>query len=178
VTLFAFPEPPPVVRQVLNTLTILRIGTPAEIEALGDTGDLPRPWLPGSLPAEFQRPVWRWCDDVATWLNSQLAWRPLRLIPGCWPKHPHLVHELPLLACLRGLAERDNAPDRLEEWHRQTLPQFFERLTLALGESTCSSGSHQDWPAASRHHVYCTEKAVAERRDLFELLEYNEKEKP
>lgn len=164
-----FPAPPLVIQQVLNTLATLRGGDKAAIEVLGDTTNLCRPWIVSSVPVEFRQPLWRWCDEVAGWLNRGYAWRPVNLIPACWPRHPHLAHELPVLACLRAVAQDDTSPGLLEDWHRQALPMFFERLAVRLGESTCRTGPHQDWPAASRYAAYTSDNAVAERRELFHL---------
>ena len=164
-----FPAPPSVLQQVLNTLATLRGGDKAAIEQVGDATALCRPWIVSTVPAEFRGDLWGWCDEVAGWLNSGYAWRPVNLIPACWPRHPHLAHELPVLACLRAAAEGATGPELLEDWHRQSLPKFFERLAVRLGESTCRTGQHQDWPAASRYAAYTSDEAVADRRELFHL---------
>lgn len=164
-----FPPPPPVIRHVLHTLATLRSGDKDAIDKVGSTAGLWRPWIASSVPAEFREKLWLWCDDVAGWLNGGYAWRPINLIPSCWPRHPHLAQELPVLACLRTFAEDATGPELLEDWHRQALPTFFERLTVRLGESTCRTGQHQDWPAASRYAAYTSKEAIAERRELFHL---------
>jgi len=84
--------------------------------------------------------------------------------PPCWPKHPHIAHELPPLALLRWTAETATTPDALEEWHRYALPTFTDRLAQRLGEGTCRTGKHQDWPAEPRYLAY-TEPAAAKARD-------------
>jgi hypothetical protein len=164
-----FPAPPAVIQQVLNTLATLRGGDKEKIEKLGDTAALCRPWIVSTVPAEFREKLWLWCDEVAAWLNSSYAWRPVNLIPACWPLHPHLAHELPVLACLRATAQDDHGPELLEDWHRHALPKFFERLAVRLGESSCGTGRHQDWPAASRYAAYTSDEAAADRRELFHL---------
>lgn len=164
-----FPAPPAVIQQVLNTLTTLRGGDKAAIAELGDTTGLCRPWIVSTVPAEFRQELWLWCDQVASWLNGGYVWRPVNLIPACWPRHPHLAHELPVLACLRAAAEDANGPELLEDWHRQALPTFFERLAVRLGESTCRTGQHQDWPAASRYAAYNSDEARTDRSELFHL---------
>jgi len=164
-----FPAPPAVLQQVLHTLATLRGGDKAAIDKVGDVTALCRPWIASTVPAEFRGDLWVWCDEVAAWLNGGYAWRPVNLIPACWPRHPHLAHELPVLACLRAAADDTTGPELLEDWHRQSLPKFFERLAVRLGESTCRTGQHQDWPAASRYAAYTSDEAVADRRELFHL---------
>ena len=161
-----FPPPPGQVRQALVTLAIVRGGDPEAIVELGDTRDLPRPWDPASCPAELRQQLWLWCDDVAGWVNQQYSWKTTSLIPGCWPRHPHIANELAVLACLRDAAD-STGPELLEEWHRHTLPLFTDRLAARLGESTCRVGKHQDWPAAARYDAATGTQAVTERHDLF-----------
>lgn len=163
-----FPQPPPAVRQALNSFAVLRRGDAAVIEALGDITDLPRPWNPGSCDEELRRQVWRWCDTVAMWLNREYGWRPAAMIPACWPAHPHLANELPALACQRTAAENAYSPDQLEEWHRTVLPHFLERMVARLGDGGCRSGKHADSPAASRYDADTAPAAVAERGQRFD----------
>ncbi len=163
-----FPMAPRTVRQALHTLAVLRSGDAAEIKALGDLTDLPRPWNPGSCDDELRPHVWRWCDAVAMWINREYGWRPAGMIPACWPAHPHLAHELPVLACLRLTAENAYSPELLEDWHRTTLPLFLDRMTSRLGDGGCRSGKHTDWPAASRYDADTAPDAVAERERRFD----------
>ena len=72
-----------------------------------------------------------------------------------------------MLACLRDAAGDSTSPELLEEWHRHTLPLFADRLTARLGESTCRTGKHQDWPAAARYDAYTSPRAIGARHDLF-----------
>jgi hypothetical protein len=162
-----FPAPPAVIVQVLNTFATLRGDDKEAIDKLGDTTGLFRPWIVATVPGEFRQKLWLWIDEVATWLNSSYVWRPVNMIPACWPRHPHLAHELPVLACQRATAELSNDPQLLEEWHRQALPTFLERLAVRLGESSCRTGQHQQWPAASRYAAYVCDEARAERGALF-----------
>ena len=163
-----FPAPPAVIQEVLSTLVTLRGSDKAAIDKLGDTTALCRPWIASTVPAEFRKDLWKWCDEVAGWLNGGYAWRPVNLIPNCWPEHPHLAHELPVLACLRAAAEDAHGPELLEDWHRHALPKFFERLAVRLGESSCRTGQHQDWPAASRYAAYTSKQAAADRGERFD----------
>ena len=163
-----FPDPPAVIRQALIVLQVIRSGDRDAIAEMGDVHDAPRPWDPASCPPDLRESLWRWLDDVAAWLNAEYAWRPAAMIPGCWPRHPHITHELAVLACLRDAAQDTAAPpELLEEWHRHSLPMFLDRLATRLGESTCRTGRHQDWPAASRHDSYAGPAAARERDDLF-----------
>lgn len=163
-----FPQAPATIRQALVVMQIIRSGDREAIAELGDITDPPRPWDPASCPPELREQLWRWCDSVATWINEQYSWRPGSLIPGCWPRHPHIANELAVLACLRDAGNEPTAPpDLLEEWHRHALPLFLDRMASRLGQSTCSTGTHQDWPAASRHDSFSGPAAARERDDLF-----------
>jgi hypothetical protein len=159
-----FPRPPGVVLLSLEQLAVLQSSTPAEIRAIGDLTELPRPWEPVSCPDDLRAAVWEWCDAVAVWLNDDFAWRPTQMIPPCWPRHPQIARELPLLSVLRWEAERSASPDMLEDWHRNTYPMFGDRLVIQLGESTCrTAAKHQDWPAAGRAATYSDPAAIADR---------------
>lgn len=157
------PPPPPLVRHALARLHAARGGNPADLAELGDLGELARPWDPATCSDALRHQLWAWCDAVAVWINRSYAWRPAQLIPACWPAHPHLAAELPVLACLRVAADQALTPDPLEEWHRTTLPLFLDRLADRLGESGCRTGTHIDWPAAARDAVYRSDHATAER---------------
>jgi hypothetical protein len=37
------------------------------------------------------------------------------MIPACWPRHPHIGRELPVLAVLRWTAENAAGPELVEE---------------------------------------------------------------
>jgi hypothetical protein len=164
-----FPKPPALVRHALNQLQILRSGDADAISALGDLDDLARPWEPAGCSAKLRNQIWLWCDEVASWVNREYAWRTVQLIPECWPKHPHIANELPVLACLRLMASDSLGPDLLEEWHRHALPLFVERFAARLGESACRTGKHVDWPAVGRYEAAYSHDAVAGRRELYYL---------
>ena len=55
------------------------------------------------------------------------------MIPACWPQHPHLVHEIAVLADQRRRAGHALTSDALEEWHRHNLPAFTERMKSRCG---------------------------------------------
>ena len=90
-----------------------------------------------------------WLDDVVTWLNHEYVWDTDGFIPSCWPEHPHLVHDLAVLADQRRRAGLAHTSDALEDWHRFALPTFLDRMTARL-KSHCENG-HQPWPSTSRH---------------------------
>ena len=90
--------------------------------------------------------------EVVDWLNTDYCWDPDGLIPACWPHHPHLVHEIAMLADQRRIAGQAFTSDLLEEWHRYTLPSFHDRLRSRI-RSHCDD-SHQPWPAKGRHTRY------------------------
>ena len=90
------------------------------------------------------------------------------MIPSCWPAHPHIAHELAVVASLRYDAGFDPSPNNLEEWHRHALPAFMDRMAARLGSNGCPPGKHNDWPGASRHKDYQSPVAVQRRREAFE----------
>lgn len=163
-----FPTPPDPVSEALNVLAVLRSGNQKRIELLGDRKNLPRPWNPASCPGELRADLWRWCDEIASWINREYAWRPTGMIPGCWPRHPHIAQELAVLGCLRLTAEDSYSPELLEDWHRSALPLFLDRIATRIGDGGCRTGRHVDWPGASRHRADDDRAAIAERQHLFE----------
>ena len=158
-----FPKPPQEVRRALEQLRL------AEDAGLDPTGLplLDRPWDPATCSIHVRIRLWPWLDDVAAWLNRSYAWQTTQAIPSCWPAHPHLVHELAVLACLRATAADAAAPHALEEWHRYALPAFHARLAERLGIG-CPPGRHTDWPARSWAAEYNSPQATAARQALFD----------
>lgn len=69
-----------------------------------------------------------------------------------------------MLAFLRWEAEEASGPHLLEDWQRCSYPMFCERMAGRLGDSTCRTGKHQDWPAESRVTAYTQPAASGERR--------------
>jgi hypothetical protein len=55
---------------------------------------------------------------------------------------------------LRWTAENAAGPEPVEEWNRYAFPLFCDRMAQRLGESTCRTGKHQDWPAESRYIAF------------------------
>lgn len=129
---------------------------------LGSVDDLPRPWLPATCASvDLREEVWEWLDAVVDWLNTEYVWLGEDEIPGCWPLHPHLVHELGVVADQRRRATLTLNSDLLEEWHRYCLPAFFDRLR-ARTRGCCETG-HTGPPAAARVTRYRSESEQARR---------------
>ncbi len=158
-----FPAPPRWVRHALE-----QSATPSRADRAPDTVRMPgRPWDPAGCPAQLRGQLWPWLDDVAAWINHEYGWQTAHVIPSCWPRHPYLVHELAVLACLRAAAAEAPGPQPLEDWHRYALPGFLARMTDRLGVG-CAPGRHTDWPARSRHTEYASPEAADIRSQLFE----------
>lgn len=136
-------------------------------KAIGDPALLPRPWDPPTCrKRQLRQELWEWLDAVAIWLNTEYVWdQTAGMIPPCWPQHPHLVHEIAVLADQRRRAGIDTSSNSLEEWHRYTLPAFLERLRSRL-KAHCDE-RHQAWPARTRHVRSASETAVLERRRAY-----------
>ena len=113
----------------------------------------------------MRQQVWAWLDEVAAWVNHEYAWNLERLIPPCWPAHPHIAHELAVLADQRHTAGRALSSDQLEEWHRYSLPMFLDRLATRLGNHCVSK--HDECPASSRHRSYTAEANQRQRTGWF-----------
>lgn len=159
----AFPRPPQEVRAAVDQLRqVEEAGLP-----LTGLHLLDRPWDPAACEPRLRAQLWPWLDRVAAWLNHAYAWQTAHAIPSCWPRHPHLVHELAVLACLRLTAADATGPHALEEWHRYALPAFHARMAERLGIG-CPPGRHLDWPARSWAADYDGPPASAARRALFD----------
>jgi hypothetical protein len=157
-----FPEPGATVRVALAQLQLATIDPPADEAALCELAQLPRPWDPGSCAGQMRAEVWAWLDAAAMWVNEQHLWNVTRPgIPECWPAHPHLVHDLAVLACSRHFTKFAITPSALEDWHRFALPGFLERLRDRMGDS-CQPGRHQPRP---RHERDETHSSAPVRRD-------------
>ena len=162
----AFPPPGPLVRHAYGELDLARAGTDAQKRALGKLSVLPRPWDPPSCPPALRTQVWAWLDRVAGWINHEYIWVPEGFIPSCWPAHPHIAHELAVIADLRRTAGYAFTGDALEDWHRYTLPAFLDRAGSRMG-TCCGPAKHDDWPAAGRHREFRSERATQNRTELF-----------
>jgi hypothetical protein len=145
-----FPPPGLLVANAYRELHIAATGTEAERAPLGDPRLLPRPWDPASCRGtNLRKQVWDWLDAVVIWLNVEYAWDVAGLIPECWPQHPHMVHEIAVLADRRRRAAHAFDSDLLHEWHHSSLPAFTDRMQARI-QNYCEE-VHQPWPARSRH---------------------------
>ena len=161
-----FPAAPQWVRQTIDQLKVPpELLSPAERASLRE---LDRPWDPAGCSMVVRAQLWPWLDDVAGWLNHEYGWQTAHSIPSCWPLHPHLVHELAVLACLRIAGGEATSPHMFEEWHRYALPGFLERMADRLGPAGCQPPRHLDWPAKSRYTEYTSPEAVDRRNQIFE----------
>jgi hypothetical protein len=124
----------------------------------------PRPWDPPNCPPPLRHEIYIWLDEVVGWLNEEHAWRVDRMIPVCWLDHPHIVHELATVACLRWAALHAPTATPLEEWHHATLPLFLDRISQRIGPTACPPGRHQPHPGVTRNRLYGEESAKSERR--------------
>lgn len=173
----SFPLTPPLVTQALRDLATVKtlaasLGgrddtkTLEQLDAFGDIDCLPRPWEPATCTKAIRAQLWPWLDDVAAWINHQYTWDAERAIPECWPLHPRIAHELPVVACLRVTAVLDIVPDKLEDWHRYTLPMFIDRFTA---DNHCQPGKHVPWSGTNRHQRFTESPARDNRHRLFHL---------
>lgn len=161
-----FPAPSPLVVGALDDLRLAAVSPPESQDELRRLAMAPRPWDPATCPTELRRLVYTWLDEVVAWINEEHTWRVDRVIPVCWMEHPHIVHELATLACLRWEAGYAVSAAVLEEWQRYTLPMFLDRLVQRIGATGCPPGKHQSSPGEARNALYrdADEAQVRRRR--------------
>ena len=163
-----FPGPGRRVEQAYRELDIALYGSDEEKKALGSPRALARPWDPATcIDPDLRAEVWSWLDDVVIWLNHEYVWDVAAMTPACWPKHPHLVHEIAVLADLRRRAGHALTGDALEEWHRYALPAFNERMRQRM-KAHCEDKDHQPWPAQGRHTRHASSTSSQERSAAFD----------
>lgn len=163
-----FPAPGPLVEQAYRELTKALHGDEEEKRALGPHQLLARPWDPPTCRDPGLRvELWDWLERFVTWLNHEYVWDTATMIPACWPKHPHLVHEIAGLADHRRRVGQALTGEGLEEWHRYALPAFTDRMRTRLS-SHCEDREHQPWPARGRHLRSIDDAAYQSRRAAFE----------
>lgn len=146
-----FPSHGPVLARAFHDLYLAQSGTEIEKRRIGLPANLPHPWDPPSCTDQALRwELWTWLDAVATWINTEYCWDPntTPYIPACWPQHPHITHELAVLADQRRRCNLAADSNLLEHWHAYTLPGFHARLHERLGDH-CDD-THQPWPARER----------------------------
>lgn len=166
----AFPMPlAPHLRAAYEDLYLVTSGDEKTKRRIGNPATLPRPWDPPTCKApELRRELWDWLVEVVDWFNNEYVWDPAggAMIPPCWPLHPHLVHEIAVLADQRRRAGIDTGSNSLEEWHRYSVPAFTDRLKLRT--RTLCEEEHKPWPGRSRHSRHVSNAAAAERRAAFD----------
>jgi len=161
-----FPTPGPVVQLAYRELNLAANGTPQEKQQIGDPANLPRPWEPATCRTpELRQQLWEWLEQVVIWLNHEYTWEVASTIPSCWPHHPHLVHEIAVIADQRRRAHLDITSNSLEEWHRYCLPAFTDRMRGRL-KSHCDD-THARWPGRGRHGEHTSENDAAARHATF-----------
>ena len=165
-----FPHPPGPLVAYGRTLTVHRVGKDADKAKVPPLDRTPRPWVPETMAEEVLLQALAWWDAVSEWINASFLWQvqQARAIPPCWPHHPHLVHELPVLAWSRYTAGEALEVSPMEDWQRYALPSFLNRLADRLG-SMCEK-AHDPWPRAAEFARYRGEEEVEERGEAFELL--------
>ncbi|MCB2176445.1 MAG: hypothetical protein KQH57_11600 [Actinomycetales bacterium] len=164
--LAAFPRPGRAIERAYAELDIAAYGTGEQKNALGDQRLLARPWDPATCTDPTLRAqLWQWLDGAVNWLNREYMWDAETMVPACWPRHPHLVQELAVLADLRRRAGLALTGDALEEWHRYALPAFVDRMRHRVGQH-CANG-HQPWPGQGRHARHLADGAATDRAAVF-----------
>lgn len=157
-----FPIPGPQLRYLYRHYSLLAAGTEAEQKKLRERGINARPWDPATLGTSAQRlELWRWLEDVVLWFNHEYAWDTNQVIPGCWPEHPHLVHEITCLADERYRAALAYSGAFLADWHRQAVPLFLNRMREAI-RGHCEE-RHQAWPARARYARQTSQESFDQR---------------
>ena len=159
-----FPAPPGVVGCALDELRLVAGATDETEHEARRVALLERPWDPPACGPELRRNIYVWLDQVVAWINEEYTWRTEKVIPTCWDLHPHIVHELAVVACLRCEATYSRTPVAMEEWHRSTLPAFLIRIVDRIGDTGCPPGRHQASPGMGRNAIYRTQTESAKRR--------------
>ena len=162
-----FPLPTKVLASAFADLQIARSDDERAKQALGPLSALARPWDPSTCPPSLRAELWTWLDRVVRWINHEYTWQPDRVLASCWPAHPHIVHELAVLACLRLAAGHALTADAMEDWHRYALPSFFDRMISRLGGAPCQPRLHRSWPGFGRFVDYESSDAANRRRTAF-----------
>ena len=162
-----FPEPAHALRAAMEQLQFASTNPPESEEDLRRLATLPRPWDPGTCTGRLRSELWRWLDQVASWLNEQHLWNLAAPgIPECWPAHPHLTHDLAVVACARYYTTFAVNPGALEDWHRSCLPMFLDRLNDRVGDG-CQPGKHMPRPRNERDHRHTDQRTRRGRHQRY-----------
>ena len=162
-----YPQPGPALIRVMARLQMAATRPPTEESDVIALMNLPRPWDPATCAGIERAELWRWLDDVATWINTQHLWNVNGPgVPECWPDHPHVVHDLAVVASTRVFATMTATPAALDEWHRYTLPAFLDRLHARLGEG-CPPGRHATRPRHDRDQRLTTGEHQDRQENVF-----------
>ncbi len=160
------PQPGRLVQLAYRELDLAASRQQDHLLPLHDLANLQRPWDPATCQTlQLRREVWSWLEAIVTWLNHEHVWNVVDVIPPCWPQHPHLVHEIAVLADQRHRAGQALSSDPLEEWHRHSLPGFTERMRTRL-RSHCQE-DHQSWPAKGRYSRHVGDASRRRRMDAY-----------
>lgn len=164
-----FPQPCSMLAMMLVELQVAADCEPGRDKELArreseQVATLDRPWDPASCAPDVRSEIYKWLDEVVDWINEQHTWRVDRTIPVCWIEHPHIVHELATLACLRWEAGYAARPGPLAIWQQQTLPTFLGLISQRIGPTGCPPGRHQPSPGAARHALYRSDAQARARR--------------
>lgn len=160
-----FPRPGQPLQTLFDQLQDLADETSFGVRVDTDTSAKPRPWDPATVTATEERmQLWTWLTQVVDWLNAEYAWDVDNLIPACWPQHPHLVHEIAVLADQRRIAGVAYTSEPLAVWHQVTLPGFWDRMHEQV-RSHCEE-RHSNWPARARHQRQTSIEAWQVRNDI------------
>ncbi|MDT0319305.1 hypothetical protein [Streptomyces millisiae] len=130
-----WPPPPAIVRLALQP----DANTPPDEAA-------PNPWDLSALTGDLETAVWTWLDQVALWLNTTYGHTDDHVIPGCWPHHPAIAHELAAIAFTRIDVYTASTAAYIPRWHAD-LDDFYRRVSTSLGpNSSCLRGKHDELP--------------------------------
>lgn len=138
---------------------------PSTVKHLGPVEFIARPWdVAGITDRDLRLEVWEWLERCVDWLNTEYAWQLGDIVPSCWPRHPHLVHELGTVFDQRRRAGLAATSDLLAEWHRYTLPAFQNRMKETL--RTSCDAEHR--PCAGTARIGAARQDATVRVGLFD----------
>jgi hypothetical protein len=166
-----FPEAGPSIVLAYNELNKAATLNEAEKKEVGYYR-MPRPWIPSTCAADpdLRMELWEWLEAVVVWMNTQYTWNATMQIPACWPYHPHIVNDLATVADIRRRCEVAPVSDSLEEWHKYTLPQFFNRMRERMGQQNCETG-HGEWPGGPRHKAHIADADETSKPSMMKVRE-------